>query len=98
MKKTNTEIMQEMVNNPEIDFDTMYDQLRDDDIGFWDGINSREIIEGYISEMMTEGIIVSHMLKALEESDADIFQVWLGNSMETPTPIESKQDLMDALN
>ena len=62
-----------------------------------DSLNDREVIEMYITEMMQEGVHVSHILRALEESNADFFEIWLGNSMETPRPINTKQELVDFL-
>lgn len=46
---------------------------------------------------MRNGIRVSHMLAALEQSDADNFIVWLGESAETPVPINTKEELIDVL-
>ena len=84
----------------DIDYREFKSMLQDAGIGDWDSINSTEVIEAYIAEMMPQGIHVSHMLKALETADQagnDDWHVWLGNSMETPTPINSKQDLLTAL-
>lgn len=87
----------QMLNDNNVSFDEYYNFTSQNDMGYIDGINDREIIQQYISEMMEKGIIVSHMLKALEDSDADLFEIWLGNSMLTPEPIETKQKLHDAL-
>lgn len=89
--------LNQLINDSSVDLDQMYQIALDEDLGFLDGINDREIIEMYIAEKMQEGIIVSHMLKALEDSDERLFEVWLGNSMETPEPITSKERLREAL-
>ena len=82
-----------------IDYREFNSMLQEADIGDWDSINSTEVIEMYIAEMMPQGIHVSHILKALEqeESEYEDWHIWLGNSSETPTPINSKQDLLTAL-
>lgn len=42
--------------------------------------------------------IKDKILKAYEEhDDVDLFSIWLGNSMETPEPIRTKEDLKEAL-
>ena len=88
-----------MLDNNEVDFNEFYSFLRDKDIGNWDGINEEEIIYQYINEKMKEGIHVSHILKAIEShpSESELYSIWLGNSMETPTPINTKKDLIEAL-
>lgn len=87
----------EIVEDDSIDLEEMYSIVIDEDLGFIDGVNHRETIEMYINDMVQEGIMVSHMLVALENSNADLFEVWLGNSMETPDPIETKERLREAL-
>lgn len=88
----------QMLHDIEVDLDHLWSRVSEGDIGFADGINDREIIEMYISEQVSEGISVSHMLVALEENyDTDYFQVWLGNSMETPEPIRTKRELIEAI-
>lgn len=88
----------QLVEDERVDLDEMYRIVLDEDLGFLDGINDREIIEMYITEKMQEGIKVSHILKKLEECyDVDLFGIWLGNSMETPEPIRTKEDLKAAL-
>lgn len=39
------------------------------------------------------------MLKALETEycESEQWKIWLGNSMETPSPINTKEDLVEAL-
>lgn len=84
-------------------FEMLYDEnismyeIYEEGIGNIDSVNSRETIEMYISDMIPKGISVSHMLVVLENSNADLFSVWLGNSMETPTPITTKRELIEAL-
>jgi len=86
-------------NNEEYDFSAFYDYLQNADYGNWDNINSDETIRQYINEKVKEGIRVSHILEALENnpSKEDLYCIWLGNSMETPTPINNKKDLLEAL-
>jgi hypothetical protein len=81
----------------EYSFDDFYNLIWD--IGNWDNINDRETIYQYINEKIRDGIYVSHILKVLEENPTiDIFAIWLGNSMETPWPVITKQDLINALS
>lgn len=83
-----------------IDFDTFFNALNDKGIGDWDSINSTDIIHDYINDMMRQDVSVRHILEALETEDCstDQWHIWLGNSMETPEPINTKQDLVDALD
>jgi len=48
---------------------------------------------------MKEDVSVSHILKAIEDnpSKEELYCIWLGNSMETPAPINTKEDLVEAL-
>ena len=70
----------------------MYDIVLDYDLGFIDGRNDVEVIEMYIKDMIDQGVFVSHMLQAIEQnSDTRLFEIWLGNSMETPEPIRTKE-------
>lgn len=80
-------------------FQKFYTYLRDKDLGDWDSVNSEEIIKLYLTEMIEKEVHVSHILKAIEEnfSSECLYKIWLGNSMETPEPIESKSDLYEAL-
>lgn len=82
-----------------VGYQEFYKALQDEGTGYWDGVNSTDTIQSYINDMMRNGVLVSHILKALEdnESEYDDWAIWLGDSMETPTPINSKQDLVDAL-
>lgn len=89
--------LNELVEDEGVSLDDMFSIAIDEGLGFIDGVNDREIIEMYISEKMLEGIRVSHILRAIEDSDSYYFEIWLGNSMETPEPIETKERLMEAL-
>ena len=41
---------------------------------------------------------LDEILQAIEEiSSTWLFNIWLGNSMETPCPINTKEDLKEAL-
>jgi len=80
-------------------FEEFYNYLSEGGIGDWDNVNSKEIIMQYCNEMMSKGIQISHIIAALENnpSEQDLYCIWLGNSMETPTPINTKEDLVEAL-
>jgi hypothetical protein len=80
-------------------FEEAYNYLRDNDFGDWDSVNSEDIIKLYCSEMANKGIHISHILQAIEESPSneELYSIWLGNSMETPTPINNVDDLLEAL-
>ena len=80
-------------------FNKAYDYLRDNDIGDWNNVNDEYIIKQYCNEMSLKGIHISHILKAIEDnpSSEELYCIWLGNSMETPTPINNIEDLLDAL-
>jgi len=89
----------ELLNDDEVDFNTFYQDLEDEDTGNWDGVNSEETIIQYCTEKMKEGIHVSHIIKALETnpSEQNLYKIWLGNSMNTPEPINTKKQLLEAL-
>jgi antitoxin component HigA of HigAB toxin-antitoxin module len=91
--------IKEALVNEEISYRDFYSALQDKCIGDWDNVNSTDTIRSYITDMMKNGIHISHILEALEqnESEFDDWHIWLGNSMETPEPINSKQDLLNAL-
>ena len=99
-RKNKMKEIKRMLEDDETSFKEFYDFLRDKDIGEWDEVNSEEIIKEYTSEMMRQGIRVSHILEVLENhpSEEELYQIWLGNSMVTPTPINTKQQLIEALD
>ena len=90
-----------MSKNKQISFDTFYNFCYENSIGenMWDDVNSEDILLQYIGEMAKKGIIVSHILKAIEDnpSQEEIYNIWLGNSMNTPIPINTKKDLIELL-
>lgn len=88
-----------MAKDDSISFNEFFNLVKDLDEGDWDNVNSEEVILQYISEKSKDGIQVSHILKAIEDepSREELYEIWLGNSMETPTPINKKQDLLTAL-
>ena len=90
----------ELLNDDETSFDTFYQYLRSEDTGEWDGVNSEETIKQYCTEKIDEGIHVSHIIEALENnpSEEELYKIWLGNSMNTPEPIKTKKQLLEALN
>ena len=91
--------IKEAIQNKDIEFYSLYEALINQDFGNFDNVNRTEIIQEYIKDMISKGVSVFHMLKAIEDniSKYDLWEVWLGNSMETPTPINSKEELVDAL-
>ena len=92
-------IEKEMMEAENVSFADFYNYLVDKDIGNWDNVNSEEIIKSYCTDMMAKGIHISHIIEAIEQnpSDEGFYEIWLGNSMETPTPINNKRQLYDAL-
>ncbi len=67
-------------------------------MGDWGNVNDRETIRGYVKEKIEEDVCVAHILEAIESNPHDkLFCIWLGSSMETPTPIRTKTDLIEAL-
>jgi len=88
-----------MLNDDNTSFNDFSDFLRTNDLGNWDNVNDEDIIKQYLNEKMKEGIHISHIIEALETnpSSQELYCIWLGNSMETPTPINNKKDLLEAL-
>lgn len=99
MEETMKERIKSMMEDESVSFNKFYNYLHNEGTGEWDAVNSETILRQYISEKMGEGIHVSHMFQALEEnpSKEECYEIWLGNSMETPTPINTKKDLVEAL-
>lgn len=83
----------------DMSFGELYDYLQDKDEGYWDNVNSEEIVRMYIDDMNNDGINVSHIEEAIENNPSreGLYEIWLGNSMNTPTPINTKEDLLEAL-
>ena len=75
-------------------------KLRERLVNAKDGVNSEETIKQYCKEKIDEGIHVSHIIEALENnpSEEELYKIWLGNSMNTPEPIKTKKQLLEALN
>jgi len=93
-----TEI-REAVDNDKISFSDLYNELQIKDLGNWDDVNSKEVILNYCRDKMFDDVHVSHILSVLESNPSceDLYQIWLGNSCETPSPIMNKLDLVKAL-
>jgi hypothetical protein len=91
--------MKQLKDIKKMSFDEAYNYLQDGDFGNWDNINSEDIIKQYCTEMMNKGVHVSHILNAIETnpSEEELYSIWLGNSMETPTPINNVNDLIESL-
>jgi len=89
----------QLIEDKNVSFDNMYEQLQEKEYGDWDNINDEDIIRQYCKEQIDSGIQVSHILEVLETkpSSKEIYAIWLGNSLETPNPIETKQELTEGL-
>lgn len=94
-----TRKIKKLLKDKQISFSEFFNSLADAAIGDWDSINPEEIIKEFVAEKMKEDIYVSHILSAVEDNPSmtGYYKIWLGNSAETPEPIDSKQDLADAL-
>jgi hypothetical protein len=96
-------ISEKMADGGEIkdmSFGEFYDYLNQNDLGEWDNVNSEEIVRMYIDDMNNKDVNVSHIEEVLENNPSrqELYEIWLGNSMETPTPINTKEDLLEALD
>lgn len=91
--------IKEAIEDDSFEFEEFKAELLKSDIGEWEKVNSADTIFDYIEEKMREGVLVSHILATIETRSAkhDLWNIWLGNSMEEPEPINSKQDLCNAL-
>lgn len=91
--------IKEALLNRNISFDKLYNALSQDDLGDWNSVNSTDIIKQYTEEMIEKDIQVEHIVEALEQGcSTDVWKIWLGNSMETPQPVTTKEELVDALS
>lgn len=99
VKLSPKEKAREMVEDPNVTFDELYTFMNSKEIGFWDGINSEDVIKQYVNKMQMEGVRVSHILEAIENNPSihELYEIWLGDSMETPKPINNKRQLYNAL-
>ena len=91
--------IKEKLENENISFDEFYNFLHEKDVGYWDNVNSKEIIQKYCYEKMKEGIHIGHILTEMEvnQSKTEVYCMWLGNSMRKPEPINTKKELVIAL-
>lgn len=92
--------IKQAMEDDNISFGDFYYNLYNEGIGYWDEVNDTEIIKDYIIDMIRDDIWVSHILTAIENeySEHDLWRIWLGNSMEIPEAINTKEDLVEALN
>ena len=92
--------IEQAVKSDKVSYSSLYDFLNEKGMGFFDAVNHTDTIYDYINDMMRNGIVVSHILKALETqySKTDDWNMWLGNSMNTPTAINTKEELIEALS
>lgn len=63
--------IKEAMNNENVEYRQFYNSLQDKEIGYWDGINSTDTIQSYITDMMKDGVRVSHILEALETNECE---------------------------
>ena len=91
--------IKDMLNDNNVSFGEFYNYLRDKDEGEWDNVNSEDIVRMYIDDMNNDDIDVSHIEEVVENnpSTEELYEIWLGNSMLTPIPINTKEDLYNAL-
>lgn len=96
----NTRTIKDLLEDEEVSYKDFRYHLMDKDLGNWDEINSTDTIQDYIIDQIKEGVHVSHILSEIETetSITGDWQIWLGNSQETPTPINSKEELVEALD
>ena len=97
MKRT----VKKLLMDDNVSFDDFSEALYSGDVGDWDSVNSLDSMRDYICDMVQQGISVSHIMMVLEEDIFDsvsYYKMWLGNSMETPVPITTKEELVDALS
>lgn len=88
----------EAIDDDRVSFNEFYSVLQDAGLTDEDVLNSTEIIEQYLVEKVAEDVEVSHIIEALDAGcSTDLWRIWLGNSMETPEPIETKKDLMEVI-
>lgn len=87
------------LDSSSVSFNEFYNFLNENELGEWDNVNSESIIKQFIEEKMQEGIRVSHILISIESNPSQygLYDIWLGNSLITPEPINSKSDLLKAL-
>ena len=87
------------ISDNKISWANFFNTLSNLEIGCWDNVNPTYIIEEYIEKMHMIGVNVGHIEEALatQSPEHEHWMIWLGNSMETPFPINTKQDLVDAL-
>ena len=87
------------VNDENVSFDDLYQDLSELDLGNWDDVNSETTVLNYCRDMMFKGVSISHILKAIEDkkSEHDLYAINLGNSMRVADPINNKLDLIKAL-
>lgn len=91
--------IKESITDNSITFQELYDKLQFKNIGNWDSINSEDTIMQYITDMRKKDVKVGHIWHAIEEnpSEEDLYCIDLGMSLNTPTPINDKKDLIEAL-
>ena len=92
--------IKDMLNDDNVSFDDFFNYLQDEDKGDWDSINSEDIVRMYIEDMNSQDVDVEHIEKVVDGENAsskELYGINLGNSMNTPHPINNKQDLYDAL-
>lgn len=101
MNKNKMTVRQAM-NNDEMDFVVFYEAVKEAELGNWDLVNDTDTIKEYVIEQINNGIRVSHILQKIEEkefhNENDLWEMYLGDALATPTPIYDKIDLARALD
>ena len=80
-------------------FRDFYDTLCNAYMGNWDNIEIEENLYDYIGENMRD-VPVGHILEVIEKNKSinDVYKMDLGSLSNTPIPINTKADLLDALD
>lgn len=85
------------LDDESVSFQEFYNLLYNEGMGDWNNVNDRETIKQYIKEQIDEDVCISHMLEAIEKSDAEYFEVTLDCSSNVPVHISDKSELVLAL-
>lgn len=86
------------LDDKNVSFEQFYSLLYESGLGYWDNVNCKETVLSYVIEKIKEDVCVSHILSAVEENPfCKYFNISLCYSAETPKPIETKYQLIEAL-
>lgn len=90
-----------LIKDDDVSFGEFYNALYASGVGDWDWVSSRDALKDYICNMVQRGVAVSHILQVLEDDpyeSTDCYKMWLGDSLDTPVPITTKDGLAFALD